>query len=120
MKTIKGPSLHLAQFSDAVAPFNSLPAIAEWAAGVGFKALQIPAWDQRFFDAETAAASQDYCDEVTGTLAAHGLVVSELTTHIFGQSLACIPPTTRWSTSLRPSKRAAILRPGRPGQSRGC
>lgn len=91
MKTIKGPSLHLAQFSDAVAPFNSLPAIAEWAAGVGFKALQIPAWDQRFFDVETAAASQDYCDEVTGTLAAHGLVVSELTTHIFGQSLAVHP-----------------------------
>ena len=91
MKTIKGPSLHLAQFSDAVAPFNSLPAIAQWAAGVGFKALQIPAWDKRFFDAETAATSQDYCDEITGTLAAHGLVVSELTTHIFGQSLAVHP-----------------------------
>ena len=31
MKTLKGPSLHLAQFSDETAPFNSLPAIA----GVG-------------------------------------------------------------------------------------
>ena len=43
MKTLKGPSLHLAQFSDENAPFNSLPAIAEWAAQTGFSALQIPA-----------------------------------------------------------------------------
>ncbi|MBP5138195.1 hypothetical protein HUT00_04680 [Pseudomonas chlororaphis] len=35
MKTLKGPSLHLAQFSDAAAPFNTLPAIAAWAAGLG-------------------------------------------------------------------------------------
>jgi len=102
MKTIKGPSLHLAQFSDAAAPFNSLPAIAEWAAGVGFKALQIPAWDKRFFDAETAAASQDYCDEVTGTLAAHGLVVSELTTHIFGQLLAVHPAYDAMADNFAP------------------
>lgn len=91
MQTIKGPSLHLAQFSDAAAPFNSLPAIAQWAADTGFKALQIPAWDKRFFDAATAAASQDYCDEIVGTLAAHGLVISELTSHIFGQLLAVHP-----------------------------
>lgn len=43
MKTLKGPSLHLAQFSDEVAPFDSLPTIARWAAETGFKALQIPA-----------------------------------------------------------------------------
>ena len=35
----------------------------------GFKALQVPAWDQRFFDVELAASSQDYCDEITGMLA---------------------------------------------------
>lgn len=55
MKTLKGPSLHLAQFSDDAAPFNSLPAIADWAAKTGFKALQIPAWDSRLFDLATAA-----------------------------------------------------------------
>lgn len=55
MKTLKGPSLHLAQFSDETAPFNSLPAIAEWAAQTGFSALQIPAWDRRLFDVATAA-----------------------------------------------------------------
>ena len=51
----------------------------------------MPAWDQRFFDVELAASSQDYCDEITGMLAGHGLVISELTTHIFGQLLAVHP-----------------------------
>lgn len=91
MQTIKGPSLHLAQFSDAQAPFDTLPAIARWAAETGFKALQIPAWDERLFDVATAAESQAYCDEVKGTLAEHGLVVGELTTHIFGQLVAVHP-----------------------------
>lgn len=91
MQTIKGPSLHLAQFSDAQAPFDTLPAIAKWAADIGFKALQIPAWDERLFDVKTAAESQTYCDEVKSTLAEHGLVISELTTHIFGQLVAVHP-----------------------------
>ena len=91
MQTIKGPSLHLAQFSDTQAPFETLPAIAKWAADTGFKALQIPAWDERLFDVKTAAESQTYCDEVKGTLAEHGLVISELTTHIFGQLVAVHP-----------------------------
>ncbi len=91
MKTLKGPSLHLAQFSEAAAPFNSLPALAEWAAGLGFKALQVPAWDARLFDVALAASSQDYCDEITGMLAGHGRVISELATHIFGQLLAVHP-----------------------------
>lgn len=91
MKTLKGPSLHLAQFSDETAPFNSLPAIAEWAAQTGFSALQIPAWDRRLFDVATAAESQTYCDDLTGMLAEQGLVVSELTSHIFGQLMAVHP-----------------------------
>lgn len=91
MQTIKGPSLHLAQFADNKAPFNSLEDIARWAAGVGFKGLQIPAWDQRLFDVATAASSQTYCDDVNGMLASHGLVASELTTHIFGQLVAVHP-----------------------------
>ncbi|QND83009.1 AP endonuclease [Chromobacterium vaccinii] len=91
MRTIKGPSLHLAQFSDAAAPFNSLPAIAAWAAQTGFKALQIPAWDERLFDVGLAAESQAYCDDIQGVLSEHGLAVSELTTHIFGQLVAVHP-----------------------------
>ncbi|MBI3310972.1 MAG: sugar phosphate isomerase/epimerase, partial [Serratia liquefaciens] len=88
MKTLKGPSLHLAQFSDEAAPFNSLPTMARWAAETGFKALQIPAWDSRLFDLATAAQSQTYCDDLVGMLAEQGLVISELTTHIFGQLMA--------------------------------
>lgn len=91
MQTLKGPSLHLAQFAGDQAPFNSLAGIAAWAAGLGFKALQIPAWDARLFDLATAADSQDYCDDISGTLAEHGLQVSELTTHILGQLVAVHP-----------------------------
>lgn len=102
MQTIKGPSLHLAQFADDKAPFNSLEDIARWAAGVGFKALQIPAWDSRLFDLSTAAQSQSYCDDVNGMLASHGLVASELTTHIFGQLVAVHPAYDAMCDSFAP------------------
>jgi len=102
MQTIKGPSLHLAQFADDKAPFNSLEDIARWAAGVGFKALQIPAWDSRLFDLSTAAQSQSYCDDVNGMLASHGLVASELTTHIFGQLVAVNPAYDAMCDSFAP------------------
>ena len=73
MKTIKGPALFLAQFAGDAAPFNAWPAITRWAASLGYKGVQIPTWDGRLFDLEKAAESQTYCDEVRGTLAAHGL-----------------------------------------------
>lgn len=91
MKTLKGPSLHLAQFSASQAPFNSLATVSQWAADKGFKALQIPAWDERLFNVSRAAQSQAYCDDIKGTLAVHGLQVSELTTHIYGQLVAVHP-----------------------------
>ena len=115
MQTIKGPSLHLAQFADNKAPFNSLEDIARWAAGVGFKGLQIPAWDQRLFDVATAASSQTYCDDVNGMLASHGLVASELTTHIFGQLVAVHPAYDAMCDSFAPERCAAI----RPHARRG-
>ncbi|MBM7342134.1 sugar phosphate isomerase/epimerase family protein [Pantoea coffeiphila] len=102
MQTIKGPSLHLAQFSDDVFPFNSLEAIAGWAAENGFRALQIPAWDKRLFDVNLAAESQQYCDEITDMLARHGLVISELTTHIFGQLMAVHPAYDALCDSFAP------------------
>ena len=91
MKTIKGPSIHLAQFSDTHPPFNQLATIAAWASGLGFKAVQVPAWDQRLFDVAKAAESQAYCDDIAGVLGEHGVVISELTTHIFGQLVAVHP-----------------------------
>lgn len=42
MKTIKGPGIFLAQFIGPQAPFNTLAGMAQWAAGLGYRALQIP------------------------------------------------------------------------------
>ena len=91
MRTIKGPGLFLAQFMDDKPPFDTLPAIAEWAAGLGYRGLQIPTSDPRCFDLELAAGSNAYCDELKGVLAAHGLQVTELSTHLQGQLVAVSP-----------------------------
>jgi sugar phosphate isomerase/epimerase len=91
MKTIKGPAIFLAQFAGDSAPFNSLDAICGWVAGLGYKGVQIPTWDKRLFDLEKAAASKDYCDEIKGVVAGHGLEISELSTHLQGQLVAVHP-----------------------------
>ena len=91
MKTIKGPAIFLAQFAGDAAPFNSLPAIGKWAAGLGFKGVQIPSWDGRLFDLAKAAESKGYCDEVKGVLAEAGVQVTELSTHLQGQLVAVHP-----------------------------
>jgi sugar phosphate isomerase/epimerase len=91
MRTIKGPAIFLAQFAGDRAPFNSLPAIAGWAGGHGYKGVQIPSWDARLFDLSKAADSDAYCDEVKGTLQDAGLEVTELSTHLQGQLIAVHP-----------------------------
>src|SRR3989442_592275 len=82
MRSIKGPAIFLAQFAGDAPPFNNLKAIAGWAAGLGFKGVQIPSWDARLFDLAKAAESQTYCDEVKGILAERGLQVTELSTDL--------------------------------------
>lgn len=84
MKTIKGPGIFLAQFIGSQAPFNTLEGLAQWAAGLGYQALQIPCNHPAIFDVERAAASQTYCDEMSGKLAEHGLAIGELSTHLEG------------------------------------
>ena len=91
MKTIKGPGLFLAQFADDAAPFHALGPIGAWAAGLGYKAVQIPSGDKRLFDLDLAASSQTYCDELKGELADQGLQVSELSAHLQGQLVAVHP-----------------------------
>lgn len=91
MKTIKGPAIFLAQFAGDEAPFNSLSEIGRWAAGLGFKGVQIPSWDGRLFDLAKAAESKTYCDEVKGVLAEAGVQVTELSTHLQGQLVAVHP-----------------------------
>ena len=91
MRTIKGPAVFLAQFASDQPPFDSLEHMAQWAAGLGYVAVQIPTWDGRLFDLERAAESDEYCEEVKGILSAHGLQVSELSTHLQGQLVAVHP-----------------------------
>ena len=91
MRSIKGPAIFLAQFAGANAPFNSLDAIARWAASLGYKGVQIPSWEGRLFDLKRAAESKSYCDEVVGVLGKHGLALTELSTHLQGQLVAVHP-----------------------------
>lgn len=91
MKTIKGPAVFLAQFADDESPFNSLDAIAAWAADCGFKGIQIPSWDARLIDLAAAADSQSYCDDLRATLANHDIEITELSTHLQGQLVAVHP-----------------------------
>lgn len=91
MKTIKGPAIFLAQFAGDAPPFNSLDQIAAWAAGLGYRGVQIPTWDSRLFDLQRAATSKGYCDDVRGTLGKHGVEVTELSTHLQGQLVAVHP-----------------------------
>jgi sugar phosphate isomerase/epimerase len=91
VKTIRGPAIFLAQFAGDAVPFNTLDNIARWAAGLGYKGVQIPSWDGRLFDLKLAAESKTYCDQVLGVLAGHGLQLTELSTHLQGQLVAVHP-----------------------------
>jgi sugar phosphate isomerase/epimerase len=91
MKTIKGPAIFLAQFMGDEAPFNSLESICQWAADLGYKGVQIPTWESRLIDLEKAANSKTYCDELKGTIQSYGLEITELSTHLQGQLVACHP-----------------------------
>ncbi|NOZ32244.1 MAG: sugar phosphate isomerase/epimerase [Alphaproteobacteria bacterium] len=91
MNTIKGPAIFLAQFAADTAPFNSLEAICGWAAGLGYKGVQIPTWDKRLIDLERAASSKTYCDEIAGVVAQHGMEITELSSHLQGQLVAVHP-----------------------------
>lgn len=91
MKTIKGPAIFLAQFAADTAPHDTLQAITRWAAGHGYKGVQIPSWDARLFDLALAAQSRTYCDEVHGILSDAGLELTELSTHLQGQLVAVHP-----------------------------
>jgi len=88
---IKGPAIFLAQFMGDEAPFDSLDSVCEWAAGLGYKGIQLPSWDGRCMDLEKAASSKDYCDDLRATADKHGLVITELATHLQGQLVAVHP-----------------------------
>ena len=82
MTTIKGPAIFLAQFMGDEAPFNTLDRICKWAAGLGFKGVQIPSWDPRCIDLKKAAESKTYADEIKAIVAGAGMEITELSSHL--------------------------------------
>lgn len=91
MKTIKGPAIFLAQFMGDAAPFNNLKSICQWAASLGYKGVQIPAWDKRCIDLQKAAESKTYADEIKGIARDAGVEITELSSHLQGQLVAVHP-----------------------------
>ena len=91
MQTIKGPAIFLAQFLGDQPPFNTLPAICKWAAGLGYAGVQLPAWDSRVIDLQKAAESRTYADEIKGIVQDAGLQITELSSHLLGQLVAVHP-----------------------------
>jgi sugar phosphate isomerase/epimerase len=103
MRTLKGPAIFLAQFAGDKAPFDTLDNICEWAAGLGYKGIQIPTWVSSFIDLEKAAKSKTYADELKGRVAEHGLEITELSTHLQGQLVAVHPAYTSMFQCFAPA-----------------
>lgn len=88
---LKGPGIFIAQFMGQAPPFDALPTLAEWAASLGFAGLELPTHDDRYFDLGKAATSKTYCDDIRGVLQSHGLVVTDLSSHLQGQLVVTHP-----------------------------
>ena len=104
MKSLKGPGLFLAQFVSDDAPFNTWDGITRWAADCGYVGVQLPSWDGRLFDLQTAAASIGYCDDILGKAQENGVVVTELSTHLQGQLVAVHPAYDLMFDNFAPDK----------------
>ena len=91
MGKIKGPGIFLAQFLRDEKPYNNLLNIGQWLTGLGYKGVQIPAWDSRVIELDKAAESKTYCDDFKGTLSQIKLEITELSAHLQGQVLAIHP-----------------------------
>jgi len=91
MNKIKGPGIFLAQFLREKPPYNSLEGIIPWVVKLGYQGVQIPSWDKRIFDLETAAGSKSYCDDYKGQLAGKQVELIELASYLQGQVLAMHP-----------------------------
>ncbi len=91
MSSIQGPAIFLAQFMRDEAPFNSLDSISKWMSDLGYKGVQIPAWDARCIDLDKAAESKSYAEDIRAKLDEYGLQPTELAAHLQGQVLGIHP-----------------------------
>ena len=103
MKAITGPAILLAQFPGDAATTDPLGHLPRWAANLGYEGGQLPC-DPRLVDLELAAVSQDYCDDLHGCLARHGICVTELSTHLQGQLVAVHPAYGSLFDSFAPAQ----------------
>ena len=91
MQTIQGPAIFLAQFAGDEPPFNTLAEIAKLGRGPGYQGVQIPSWDARLFDLAAPHIAATIATRYSGILAANGLQLTELSTHLQGQLVAVHP-----------------------------
>ena len=91
MAGIQGPAVFLAQFLRDEEPFNNIESIAKWFAEMGYRGVQIPAWDSRAIDLDEAASSKMYCDDYLAMLSELGLKPTEVAGYLQGQVLAVHP-----------------------------
>ena len=91
MNTLRGPAIFLAQFMADEEPFDNIESMSKWASNLGFKGIQVPIGNPSFIDVAKAAESKDYCDELRGKVAQHGVEITELSTHLEGQLVAVHP-----------------------------
>jgi len=85
---IKGPAILLTQFLGDKPPYDTLENMTEWAKDLGYLGIQIPI-NSNLIDLDKAAESRDYCDELIGSC--NGLVITELSSHPYGQLVAVHP-----------------------------
>lgn len=104
MHTIKGPGIFLAQFMGDNPPFNNLKTICEWAKGLGYVGVQLPAWDARCIDLKKAAESKTYADELKGLVNSCGVEITEVATHLIGQLVAVHPAYDTLFDSFAPKE----------------
>lgn len=98
--SIKGPAVFLAQFVRPEAPFDSLDGLCGWAASLGYKGVQVPAWESpRLIDLPEAARSAAYCDDWRARLQEHGLELTELNAALAGQVMGIHPA---YATAFQP------------------
>ena len=103
MAKIKGPAIFLAQFMRDQPPYDNLDNIGQWVAGLGYKGVQIPAWDGRVIDLDKAAESKAYCDDYRAKLAGMGLELTEIASYLQGQVLAVHPAYDVGFAAFHPS-----------------
>lgn len=101
---MKEPGIYLAQFMGDEEPFNGLKSICEWVAGLGYKAIEIPAFDPRCVDLQKLAESKTYADEIKGTVNEAGLEITSLATHLQGQLMAVHPAYDKMFDGFAPKE----------------